>query len=70
MKSKKKERKDEEEKTYSGEGMLLGVAGGSIIGVIIMIITNAAEYLPLCVSMGICIGLAIGANIKKSKNKN
>ena len=61
--------KEKEDNTYSGEGMLYGVAGGSLIGAIVIAITNVTYYLPICVSTGMVIGLAIGSNIKKDKSK-
>ena len=45
--------------------MLYGVSFGSIIGAIVIAITNVTYYLPLCVSTGMVIGLAIGSSIKK-----
>ena len=69
-KNKKKEIKEEKDNTYTGQGMLYGVSFGSIIGAIVIAITNVTYYLPLCVSTGMVIGLAIGSNIKKDKNKN
>ena len=69
----KKENINEEDKTYSGEGMLYGVTAGIVIGNIIMMIIGYDKimYLPICVSVRMCIGLAIGSSIKKDKqNKN
>lgn len=67
--NKKKEIKEEKDNTYSGEGMLYGVSFGSIIGTIVIAITKVTYYLPLCVSTGMVVGLAIGSNIKKNKKK-
>lgn len=64
-----KENIKEEDNTYSGEGMLYGVVAGSIIGAIVIAISNVTYYLPLCVSTGMIIGLAIGTSIKKDKKK-
>ena len=70
MKAKnKKDIKEEKDNTYSGEGMLYGVSFGSIIGAIVIAITKVTYYLPICVSTGMVIGLDIGSNIKKDKNK-
>lgn len=69
----KKENINEEYKTYSGEGMLYGVTAGIVIGNIIMMIIGYDKimYLPISVSVGMCIGLAIGSSTKKDKqNKN
>lgn len=60
-----KNKKVVKKNTYSGEGMLYGVSFGSIIGAIVIAITNVTYYLPLCVSTGMVIGLAIGSSIKK-----
>lgn len=64
-----KEKIEKEDNTYSGEGMLYGVAAGSIIGAIVIAIFNVTYYLPLCVSTGMMIGLAIGTSIKKDKRE-
>lgn len=64
-----KENIKEEDNTYSGEGMLYGVVAGSIIGAIVIAISNVTYYLPLCVSTGMIIGLAIGSSINKDKKK-
>lgn len=55
---------EKEDNTYSGEGMLYGVAAGSIIGAIITKFSTIT-YLPICISVGMMLGLAIGSNIKK-----
>ena len=65
-----KENIEKEEKTYSGEGMLYGVVAGSVIGAMVIAISNVTYYLPLCVSTGMIIGLAIGSSIKKDKKKS
>lgn len=62
-----KNNKNNEEKTYMGEGMLWGVVAGSIIGTIIAIFANAT-YLVVCISVGMLFGLAIGSSIKKDKS--
>ncbi len=67
--SEKEEQKEKEDNTYSGEGMLYGVAAGAVIGAIVIAISNVTYYLPLCVSTGMIIGLAIGSSIKKDKKK-
>lgn len=54
--------------TYTGEGMLYGVAAGSIIGAIITMFSSIT-YLPICTSIGMMLGFAIGSNIKKGKKK-
>lgn len=41
-----KENIKEEDNTYSGEGMLYGVVAGSIIGAIVIAISNVTYYLP------------------------
>lgn len=67
--NKKKEVQEEEnDNTYSGEGMLYGVAIGTIIGAIITMFASIT-YLPICVSVGMMLGLAIGSSIKKIKRK-
>ena len=64
-----KENIEKVDNTYSVEGMLYGVAAGYVIGIIVIAIANVTYYLPLCVSTGMIIGLAIGTSIKKDKNK-
>lgn len=59
--------KNNEEKTYIGEGMLWGVVAASFIGAIIARFTNAT-YLAVCISVGMLFGLAIGSSIKKDKS--
>ena len=66
--NEKKEQKlaiEKEDNTYSGVGMLYGVAVGSIVGAIFDSIT----YFPICLSVGMMFGLAIGSSIKKDKKK-
>ena len=64
-----KENIEKEDNTYSGEGMLYGVAAGTII-VAIFTMFASITYLPICVSVGMMIGLAIGSSIKKDKKKS
>lgn len=63
----KKKTKEEKDNTYSGEGMLYGVAAGSLIGAILTMFTSIT-YLPICISVGMMLGLAIGSNIKNNKD--
>lgn len=58
---------DNEERTYKSKGMLYGVAAGSVIGAIITRLT-AITALPICISVGLLLGLAIGSQIKKNKS--
>ena len=67
--SEKKEQKKKEDNTYSREGMYYGVAADTVIGAIVIAISNITYYLPLCVCTGMIIGLAIGSSIKKDKKK-
>lgn len=53
-----------EERTYKSKGMLYGIAVGSIIGAIITRLT-AITALPICISVGLLLGLAIGSKIKR-----
>lgn len=66
MSKNNKNNKNNEEETYMSEGMLYGVALGSIVGAMISRFTEIM-YLPICLSGGMMIGLAIGSNIKKKK---
>ena len=61
---KKKVNVEEDDNTYSGEGMMYGVAAGSLIGAIFTSKGNVV-FLPICMSLGMVIGLAIGSCIKK-----
>ncbi len=58
---------DNEEKTYKSKGMLYGVAAGSIIGTIITRLTSITA-LPICISVGLLLGLDIGSKIKRDKS--
>ena len=58
---------DNEEKTYKSKGMLYGVAAGSIVGTIITRLTSITA-LPICISVGLLLGLAIGSKIKRDKS--
>ena len=60
--------KKEKDTTYIGEGMLYGVAAGSIIGAIITRFSTIT-YFSICISVGMMLGLAIGSNIKKDRKK-
>ena len=70
--NEKKEQKlaiEKEDNTYSGVGMLYGVAVGSIVGAIFNMFFDSITYFPICLSVGMMFGLAIGSSIKKDKKK-
>lgn len=56
---------DSSKKKYGGQGMLYGVAAGSVIGAIIARLIGTPTALAFCISVGMLLGLAIGSNIKK-----
>lgn len=57
------------EKTYESEGMAYGAVFGLIAGALIGYATRQAGFLLLGASMGPCIGLAIGSEIKKPQDQ-
>ena len=59
----------EEDNTYSGEGMLYRVIVSALFGVLLIKLTDTTYYLPICIPVGMVIGLTIGSSIKKSKGE-
>lgn len=61
-------RNNDSSNKHGSQGMLYGVAAGSVIGAIIARFIDAPTALAFCISVGMLLGLAIGSNVKKHKS--